>query len=155
MQGFSPEPISRYKQTTWFLAMLLDTPCTAGAWSRPRLTFYALSTASKNPVFITFYWIWRHERQNMVFQGFKKVQKRRSKLDPEPTDTSREQNNLCFFRIPKNRCVKLPLDSSTCPPPYLSPAKSNYFPNKLTNRTDRFLSLVWSVSTDVKGASRN
>ena len=90
----------------------------------------------------------------MVFQGFKKVQKIRSKLHPEPTDTSREQNNLCFFRIPKNRYFKVPVDSSTCPPPYLSPAKSNYFLNR-TNRTDRFLSLVWSVSTDVKGASRN
>ena len=31
------------------------------------------------------------------------------------------------FGIPKNRCVKLPVSSSMCPPPYMPPAKMDYF----------------------------
>ena len=67
----------------------------------------------------------------MVFQGFKKVQKRRSKLDPEPTDTTREQNNLCLFvfRIPKNRFFQSTSRQQPLTTPCLSPAKSNYFLN--------------------------
>ena len=65
------------------------------------------------------------------------------------------------FGIPKNRCVKLPLDSSMCPPPYLPPAKINYFPDGRTNeRTNERTNLHFrpsgfSASTDVTGASRN
>ena len=31
------------------------------------------------------------------------------------------------FRIPKNRCVKVPVSTSMCPPPYFPLAKMNYF----------------------------
>ena len=34
------------------------------------------------------------------------------------------------FGIPKNRCVKLPVSSSMCPPPYMPPAKMDYFVTK-------------------------
>ena len=37
------------------------------------------------------------------------------------------------FGIPKNRCVKLPVSSSMCPPPYIPPAKINYFPLRRTD----------------------
>ena len=34
------------------------------------------------------------------------------------------------FRTPKNRCVKLPVSTSMCPPPYFPLAKMNYFPDE-------------------------
>ena len=41
------------------------------------------------------------------------------------------------FRTPKNRCVKLPVSTSMCPPPYFPLAKMNYFSDEGRRRRRR------------------
>ena len=44
------------------------------------------------------------------------------------------------FRTPKNRCVKLPVSTSMCPPPYFPLAKMNYFPDEEERRRTKNIS---------------
>ena len=41
------------------------------------------------------------------------------------------------FRTPKNRCVKLPVSTSMCPPPYFPLAKMNYFSDEGRRTNER------------------
>ena len=59
------------------------------------------------------------------------------------------------FGIPKNRCVKLPLDSSMCPPPIYRPQKSITFRTNGRTNMLHFRRSGFSAPTDVTGASRN
>ena len=47
------------------------------------------------------------------------------------------QHRGCFFLIPKNRYFKVPVDSSAWLPPYLSPAKNNYFLNRTNKQKEQ------------------
>ena len=51
--------------------------------------------------------IWRHVRQNVDFEGSKKVQKSGFKIDREPADTVPKQTSSMFFSDPeKSMCQK-------------------------------------------------
>ena len=75
----------------------------------------------------------------MVFQGFKKVQKCRSKNDPEPTDTTRKPTLRVFFSNPRKIDVsKYPYTAARDHPPIYRPQKVIIFrtTNERTEVTD-------------------
>ena len=67
---------------------------------------------------------------------FQKSQKNRPKKGSpnRPIPVANASLGGSTFRTPKNRCVKLPVSTSMCPPPYFPLAKMNYFPDEEEER---------------------
>ena len=94
----------------------------------------------------------------LIFKDRKKCKKVDSKSIVNRPIQFPNKHRACFFRILKNRCVKRPRLLSTCPPPYIPFAKSDYNPNNkqtTTDGTDFAICFgVCAVRTGVKSASR-
>ena len=73
--------------------------------------------------------IWRHARQNIEFQGSKKVQKSGFKIDREPVDTVPKQTSSMFFSDPEKSMCQKTKATKHVSTPYSAFAKSDYNPN--------------------------
>ena len=149
--------------------LLLDTPCTAGARSlnffEILMLVWTLSRLGISPK--TWEWSFVHptyrptqDRNDCDLVPFPPVKphghflhiffKKVNFFHPKKGSPNRlilflkARLGGSTFRTPKNRCVKLPVSTSMCPPPYLPLAKMNYFPDEARTNEERTFQILHS-----------
>ena len=133
--------------------LLVDTPCTAGARRRWDYANLPLTTTPNLPDSSTFLSTDAIHVRIVFFKSLKKCKKVDPKIILKRLLSTTYQKVFSFFQVLRNRCLKVSLDSSTCPSLCGTLVVWITKSNNQTTTTD--LTSGFDLPTDVKSASRN